>query len=718
MKMPLVKCFSAAVKVFTVIHESFFTEIVCLECGHGLPPDRMAVQCPACGSGWLDARYDYAAVKSRWEPGLKGRDRSLWRYSELLPIAAPDDEITMGEGYTSLTRLHTYERLYNHPHLYAKDERQGPTSSFKDRQAALSVMAMKAAGITECVLASTGNAGAAYAAYCARAGIKLWLFLTSMVPAEKMREAALYGAEVVKVSGTYDETKHVAAEFAKRKGILLDRGARAIPGKESMKTMAFEIAEQLGGKLRSDGGWQAPDWYIQAVSGGIGPLGVAKGFEELHRMGLIDTLPKLGIVQAAGCAPMVQAFEAGADRAEPVVPRTLITVLATGDPGFSYKLLRQYVVANGGAMVAIEDGETFDAMRRLASKAGFSVEPATAVAFAGLERMLAEGTIQPGESVVVNCSGHTFTAESHILGDQYVHDLQLQAAAHPGEGLDAAIRVLDEQVTTILVVDDNPRDRRLIRRLLQRYKRYRILEASNGIEALQLVRDHMPDLIISDLTMPEMDGFSLVEQLKTNPLTAQIPVVVASAKALTEQDTRLLDRYNAPVWEKGSINTRELVDQVIEALGHQNTPGPSDGNGLNTAPLKLRTEQHVRVPMTKVVLIEDDPTQSRLARRLLESNGGFQIIEAATGRAGLKAVHEYHPDLVILDLMLPEMDGFEILRALKTDAHLRDIPVVVVSAKELTISERRELEANTASILEKGSLNHKEFLYIIQDALK
>ncbi len=97
-----------------------------------------------------------------------------------------------------------------------------------------------------------------------------WLFLTSLVPSEKMREAALYGAEVVKVSGTYDETKHIAAEFAKRRGIHLDRGAKAIPGKESMKTLGFEIAEQLG--LACDGGgWRAPDWYIQAVSGGIGP---------------------------------------------------------------------------------------------------------------------------------------------------------------------------------------------------------------------------------------------------------------------------------------------------------------------------------------------------------------------------------------------------------------------------------------------------------------
>src|SRR5574341_198535 len=136
-------------------------------------------------------------------------------------------------------------------------------------------------------------------------------------------------------------------------------------------------------------------------------------------------MPRLCIVQASGCAPMVKAFAAGSETAAKVIPRTLITVLATGDPGFSYVQLRQAVLTNGGAMIAVEDGDTFAAMRRLATRAGFSVEPATAVAFAGLEKMLSDGTIGPDESVVVNCSGHTFTAESHILGDQYLLSLEL-----------------------------------------------------------------------------------------------------------------------------------------------------------------------------------------------------------------------------------------------------------------------------------------------------
>jgi threonine synthase len=707
---------------------SLFTHVVCLECGGDMPADIMLKACPHCGSNWLDARYDYATVAELWPSALASRDRSLWRYAELLPLGEPDPEITMGEGFTSLTRLYTYEHMYDHPHIYAKDERQGPTSSFKDRQAALSVMAMRRAGIKECVLASTGNAGAAYAAYCARAGIKLWLFLTSLVSSEKMREAALYGAEVVKVSGTYDETKHVAAEFAKRKGIHFDRGAKAVPGKESMKTLAFEIAEQLATKLEPDGTgkWRAPEWYIQAVSGGIGPLGVQKGFSELYQMGLIDKMPKLGIIQAAGCAPMVNAFNAGHKDAAPVVPKTLITVLATGDPGFSYNLLRDAILQDGGAMLAIEDGKTFEAMRRLASKAGFSVEPATAVAFAGLEKMLAEGIIAEGESVVVNCSGHTFTAESHILGDQYVLDLQLNGVDVDAatseraqeEGLDAAIRILDEQVTSILIVDDNPTDRRLIRRLLQRYKRYRIDEASSGMEALKAVRDRKPDFIITDLTMPEMDGFTLLEKLKNDPETANIPVVVVSAKTITDGDAKALSTNAESVWTKGGFDTRALVDHVVEVLGHSAQQNRAEAEGL--AP----RERAVTAPLDddstrqSIVIIEDNPADSRLARRILESEGNYRVIEAANGREGLKAIHEHRPELVILDLMLPEMDGFAVLQTLEDDPKLRDIPVIVFSAKELTEEEQRTLAPRISNLIEKGSFDRNQFLYIVKDILK
>ncbi|MDX2162790.1 MAG: pyridoxal-phosphate dependent enzyme [bacterium] len=709
---------------------SYLTHVVCLECDHIMPDDVMANQCPACGSQWLDARYDYAAVAPLWAHTghFQRRPQSLWRYAELLPLTEPDADITLDEGSTPLVRLYQYERLYDHPHLYVKDERQGPTSSFKDRQAAVAVTALRRAGITECVLASTGNAAAAYAAYCARAGIKLWLFLTSLVPGEKMREAALYGAEVVRVSGTYDETKHVALEFARRRGIHFDRGAKAIPGKESMKTLAFEIAEQLGTRLDPDAGrWIVPDWYIQAVSGGIGPLGVLKGFSELYHMGLIDKVPKLGIIQAAGCAPMVTAFQANHAKADPVVPKTLITVLATGDPGHSYIQLRESILTWGGTMIGIEDGETFAAMRRAASKAGLSVEPATAVAFAGLEKLLGDGVILPGETVVLNGSGHTFPAESHILGDQYLLNLELDQhgdgtqSLRRVEGLSAAFETLDEQITTILVVDDNSNDRRLIRRLLQARKNYRVFEARDGREAVQAVHDHRPDLVVADLTMPEMDGFALLEHLKQTPNTAHIPVVVVSAKALNEQDRALLERYSESVWMKGGFSTRRLVDHIVETLGDAPVEAiPPRGGRPDVqkaaADPKRGTEEAPQAPRT-VVIIDDDAADRRFARRMVESVSAFMVIEMATGRDGLKAIHERHPDLIILDLLLPDMDGFSVIDRLSTDPALCDIPIVVYSGKMLAPEEMAHLKRVSRGILLKSSIRKNEFVSTIIKAL-
>lgn len=704
------------------VQSPYFTHVTCLECGHQMPNDRMATTCPACASHWLDAHYDYAAVAQRWASAetFLHRPRSLWRYHELLPLPHPDPEISMGEGFTSLIRLYQYERLFNHPHIYIKDERQGPTSSFKDRQAALSVTAMRQAGIKECVLASTGNAAAAYAAYCARAGIKLWLFLTSLVPAEKMREAALYGAEVIKVSGTYDETKDIAAEFARRKGIYLDKGAKAIPGKESMKTMGYEIAEQFAA-IQSENGppaqpFKSPDWYVQAVSGGIGPLGVWKGFSELFQMGLIDKMPRLAIIQVAGCAPMVEAFNRGDERATPVIPNTLITVLATGDPGYSYVQLREAVLSNNGVMTAIDDGATFAAMRKLASTAGFSVEPATAVAFAGLEKLLTQGVIAEGESVVVNCSGHTFPAESHILGDQYVMNLDVsqQDDKHPERienGLGAALAHLDEQVTTILIVDDMLNDRRLIRRLLQRYKSYRVLEAQSGEEALKIVATRKPDLIVADLTMPEMDGFTLLERLKSDPETAHIPVVVVSAKTLTAKDRRFLDEYSNSVWTKGGFDTRQLVDHVVRTLGDETINESASLAGGSAAPLPDRGDQY------KLLVIEDTPEHMRLIRRYLESSGQYRIYEAETGREGLKSVYEHRPDLILLDLMLPDMDGRVVLESLANHPEFSDIPVVILSAKELSSDELQRMQKQIYRILGKNTLNRSLLLNIIKDIL-
>ena len=286
----------------------------------------------------------------------------MWRYQDILPLADPSALDLYPAGGTPLWLSQRFAPALGHDLVYIKDERYGPTSSFKDRQAAVAVAAMNEGGVREAVIASTGNAAVAYAAACARAGIKLWVFMTSLVPQEKLREAALFGAEVIRVSGNYDQTKQIASQFAQRRHLHLDRGASSIPSRESMKTIAYEIVEQLG--------WRAPDWYIQAVSGGLGPLGVYQGFKEMLEMGLINKIPKLAVIQAEGCSPMVKAFKAGRDTAEPVIPDTRIIILSTGDPGKSYTYLWNLTRHYGGTMESVTDAGSLRGHARPRQKRG------------------------------------------------------------------------------------------------------------------------------------------------------------------------------------------------------------------------------------------------------------------------------------------------------------------------------------------------------------
>lgn len=533
----------------------------CNLCGHQQPYEPFVpAVCKKCDSHWLEARYDYEAFKREILRGLPNRPLNMWRYQDVLPLSAPSSLDLYPAGGTPLWLSQRFAPALGLDSVYIKDERYGPTSSFKDRQAAGAVAAMLENDIREAVIASTGNAAVAYAAACARAGIKLWVFMTSLVPQEKLREAALFGAEVIRVSGNYDQTKQIAAQFAQRRHLLFDRGATSIPARESMKTIAYEIVEQLG--------WHAPDWYVQAVSGGMGPLGVHQGFKELFQMGLIDRIPKLAIIQTEGCAPMVNAFRAGKDTAEAVVPNTSIIILSTGDPGKSYTYLCKLTRQFGGVMESVTDAEAFAAMRALAKSEGMAVEPATAVAFAGFEKLICTGAVKSDKKVVINCTGHTFPVEKHVLGDQWAVDVHLSRDQSPAprEGLQAALENLDEKTTTVLLVDDNADDALLIRRLLEGKKAYRVFHAKDGWEGLAVARQKLPDLIVTDLTMPGIDGFGLVEELKLDPRTKDIPVVVVSAKDISTQERKRLNGHIEAVYQKGSLPPRKFVDEVVQVL--------------------------------------------------------------------------------------------------------------------------------------------------------
>lgn len=547
--------------------------VKCLDCGHVAPYFPTSTDCPRCHGQWREAEYEYDVIAKTLPLQLPGRPFDLWRYRELLPVRNANPSLKLGEGGTPLLQAINLGMMLGTPNLYIKDERQGPTGSFKDRQAAVTVAALKEAGVTEMVAASTGNVAISYSAYAARAGIKLWAFVTSLVPAVKMREIALYGSQVVKVTGSYDQAKQVAAEFARQRNLYQDLGARTITSIEAMKTIAFEIAEQLtallGPAVRGNGHpavWRAPDWYVQSISGGMGPLGVHKGFRELRQMGLIDKIPSIAVIQTDGCAPMVESFKQGLETAIPVAsPRTHIETLATGDPGRVYTFLRQRILETNGTFESVSDEEAFRAMHVLAKMEGLSTEPAAAVAFAGLFKLVRAGVIKSSETVVVNCTGHTMPAEEFILGTNWTRDVEFPARRTdtPEEGLLSALnQVASDRFPRVAIVDDNAEARRLIRRILQSQGDYTIYEAQNGKEGLELICRELPDLIILDLMMPEMDGFAVMDALKGDQSTAHIPVIVATAKELTPDEKARLGSQIQALMQKGDFLNDEFLQEV------------------------------------------------------------------------------------------------------------------------------------------------------------
>lgn len=347
-----------------------------------------------------------------------------------------------------------------------------------------------------------------------------------------------------------------------------------------MKTVTFEIAEQLGNvaagsdPLMINGNrhpWQAPDWYLQSVSGGLGPVGVMKGFEELRNMGLTDRMPKLACFQVAGSAPMANSFHKGLTAAENVDrPVTDITTLATGVPGQAYEVLRELIVQYGGTIDAVTDAEAFRALHVLAKMDGLSVEPATAVAFAGLFNLIRNGKIRPDETVVINCSGHTFPVEKHILGEPFGHVMatsEVGRVPEREEGLMTALEQLDPRAQRIAIIEDNADAGRLIRRILQAQGDFLIEEARNGVDGLQLVRQTRPNLVVLDLMMPGMDGFAVVDAMKGDETLRKIPVIVVTAKELTALERRRLYGKIEGLLQKGSFMDVDLVDDIREALG-------------------------------------------------------------------------------------------------------------------------------------------------------
>jgi threonine synthase len=378
---------------------SYFTHLECsVPCGAPILNPRERHHLCACGAPLL-ARYDLAAARAWSRDSLVGRTPTMWRYRELMPLFDGEDPVTLGEGFTPLVHARRLGANVGLENLFVKDESLNPTNSFKARGQSAAVTRAKYLGATTLSVPSAGNAGNALAAYAACAGLHAKVFLPKDVKSPFERECVLYGADVTLVDGLITDAGRIAAE----QGALLgwyDVSTLKEPYRiEGKKTMAYELAEQLG--------WKWPDWIIYPTGGGTGMVGMWKAFEELEEIGWMPKVrrPRMVSVQADGCAPIVRAFQQGTERAAmwehaSTVADGLRVPRAIGD----FLILRA-IRESGGTAVSVPDDSMIEAMIEIGSTEGISAAPEGGAALAALKVLIEDGTIRPHDSVVLFNTG-------------------------------------------------------------------------------------------------------------------------------------------------------------------------------------------------------------------------------------------------------------------------------------------------------------------------
>jgi threonine synthase len=347
----------------------------------------------------LLARYDLNAARAWKRESLAGREASMWRYRELMPLFDGEAPLSLGEGWTPLIHATRLGRAAGMERLYVKDESLNPTNSFKARGLSAAVTKALHLGAKVLSVPSAGNAANAMAAYAAAGGLDAKVFMPKDVKVPFIRECELYGADVTLVDGLITDAGRIAAERGKPLG-WYDVSTLKEPYRiEGKKTMAYEVGEQLG--------WEFPDWIIYPTGGGTGMVGMWKAFDELEQIGWMPRTrrPRMVSVQADGCAPIVRAFEDGTEKASmwegaATVADGLRVPKAIGD----FLILRA-VRESGGTAVSVPDRDMVDGMIEIGSREGISAAPEGGAALAAVKRLVARGTIQRTESVVLFNTG-------------------------------------------------------------------------------------------------------------------------------------------------------------------------------------------------------------------------------------------------------------------------------------------------------------------------
>jgi threonine synthase len=377
---------------------TFVTHLECSLTGERYPADTLAGLSRA-GRPLL-VRYDLDGVRRALpRAALAERPQTLWRYRELLPVRRPENVVSLGEVVTPLIALPRLAGLLaNGGEILVKDEGRLPTGSFKARGLALAVSMAKELGVTAMAMPTNGNAGAAMAAYCARAGMRATAFCPDDTPDVNVREIAMQGAQVFLVDGLIDDCGKLVAEGEKAVGWFNCSTLREPYRIEGKKTMGIELAEQLG--------WEVPDVIFYPTGGGTGIIGMWKAFDELERIGWIGRKrPRMVVVQASGCAPMVKAWQDGVEHA----PRwenahTFAAGIRVPQAVGDFLILRA-VRDSGGFAIAVDDGAIAEAWREVAAEEGLLLCPEGAATYAAYKTAVADGRVAPGErAVLFNCA--------------------------------------------------------------------------------------------------------------------------------------------------------------------------------------------------------------------------------------------------------------------------------------------------------------------------
>ncbi len=372
----------------------------CTLCGAEYNIGEVDYVCPKHGNeGILDIAYDYDFIRHRLSKAslADNRDYSIWRYSDLLPIADRQFIPSLQVGCTPLYHAQRLGARIGLTHLYVKDDGRNPSASFKDRASAIGIVKAQELGKDIITAASTGNAASSLACLAASVGLTTYIFVPERAPQAKVAQLLIFGANVIMVRGTYDQAFDLCLAASAEYGWYSRNTAYNPYLSEGKKTASLEICEQLN--------WQAPDKIFVAVGDGCILGGLWKGLKDLHVLGFIDRLPQLIGVQAEGSAVLVRAWQEGTEKITPTVPETIADSISVGVPRDAVKALRA-VRQSGGQFVAVSDAEILDAMRVLARGAGVFGEPAGVTGFAGLRKLLAQGRINPDESIVVLVTGN------------------------------------------------------------------------------------------------------------------------------------------------------------------------------------------------------------------------------------------------------------------------------------------------------------------------